>query len=124
LAAFAKGNAAANPEYVGTKVLKILGSMAQAGLMKRDMLLNAFVRYKVADHSRLRLDKVLQLDRALVDLLAKEEPDPEGWMRCHSPPEPAVFATNNSSLPSSLCAVCSEASAGTDADLPAPMGSN
>ena len=80
LAAFAKGNAAANPEYVGTKVLKILGSMAQAGLMKRDMLLNAFVRYKVADHSRLRLDKVLQLDRALVDLLAKEEPDPEGWM--------------------------------------------
>ena len=33
--------------------------MAQAGLMKRDMLLNAFVRHKVADHSRLRLDRVL-----------------------------------------------------------------
>lgn len=80
LAQFAKGNAAANPEFVGAKVLKILGSMAQAGLMKRDMLLNAFVRYKVADHSRLRLDRVLRLDRALVDMLAKEEPDPEGWM--------------------------------------------
>lgn len=80
LAGFAKGNAAANPEFVGAKVLKILGSMAQAGLMKRDMLLNAFIRYKVADHSRLRLDRVLQLDRALVDILAREEPDPEGWM--------------------------------------------
>jgi ATP-dependent DNA helicase RecQ len=77
---YAKGNAGTNPEYVSAKVLKILGSMAQAGLMKRDMLLNAFVRYKVADHSRLRLDRVLQLDRGLVDLLAKEEPDPEGWM--------------------------------------------
>jgi ATP-dependent DNA helicase RecQ len=80
LTQFAKGNAAANPEYVSAKVLKVLGSMAQAGLMKRDMLLNAFVRYNVADHSRLRLDKVLQLDRALVDLLTREEPDPEGWM--------------------------------------------
>lgn len=77
---YARGNAAANPEYISAKVLKILGSMAQTGLMKRDMLLNAFVRYKVADHSRLRLDRVLQLDRALVDLLAREEPDPEGWM--------------------------------------------
>jgi len=79
-AEFAKANAAANPEFISAKVLKIMGSMAQAGLMKRDMLLNAYVRYKVADHSRLRLDRVLQLDRRLVDLLAEEEPDPEGWM--------------------------------------------
>jgi ATP-dependent DNA helicase RecQ len=79
---YAKGNPAAlaNPEYVSAKVLKILGSMAQAGLMKRDMLLNAFVRHKVADHSRLRLDRVLALDRRLVDALAIEQPDPEGWM--------------------------------------------
>lgn len=77
---YATDNPAASPEYISAKILKILGSMAQAGLMKRDMLLNAFVRHKVADHSRVRLDKVLQLDRALVDLLAREEPDPEGWM--------------------------------------------
>lgn len=79
---YAKGNpvALANPEYVSAKVLKILSSMAQAGLMKRDLLLNAFMRYKVADHSRLRLDRVLALDRKLVDVLAVEEPDPEGWM--------------------------------------------
>lgn len=79
---YARGNPAAlaNPEYVSAKVLKMLSSMAQAGLMKRDLLLNAFVRYKVADHSRLRLDRVLALDRRLVDVLAMEEPDPEGWM--------------------------------------------
>jgi ATP-dependent DNA helicase RecQ len=74
------GGAAVNPEYVSAKVLKVLGSMAQAGIMKRDMLLNAYVRYKVADHSHLRLERLLQLDRAMVDLLAREEPDPEGWL--------------------------------------------
>jgi ATP-dependent DNA helicase RecQ len=69
-----------SPEFISAKVLKILGSMAQAGLVKRDTLLNAFVRYKVADHSRLRLDRVLQVDRKLLDMLAEEEPDPEAWL--------------------------------------------
>ena len=77
---FAKGNPSANPEFISGKVLDIMGSMAQAGLMKRDLLLNAFVRHKVTDHSRLRLDRVMQLDRRLVAMLAEEEPDPEGWM--------------------------------------------
>ncbi len=79
-AQLAKGRPTANPEYISAKVLRILGDMARAGLMKRDLLLNAFVRYNVADHSRVRLDSVLRVDRALVDLLAREEPDPEGWM--------------------------------------------
>lgn len=70
----------ANPEYVSAKVLKTLGGMAQAGLLKRDTLLNAFVRHKVADPSRHRFDRIVQIDRKLVDLLAVEEPDPEGWM--------------------------------------------
>jgi ATP-dependent DNA helicase RecQ len=70
----------AGPEYISAKVLKVLGSMAQVGLMKRDTLLNAYVRHKVSDHSRLRLDRVLQLDRKLLEVLALEEPDPEGWM--------------------------------------------
>lgn len=75
-----RGPGGANPEYISAKVLKTLGSMAQAGLLKRDTLLNAFVRHKVADHSRIRFDRVVHLDRRLVDLLATEEPDPEGWM--------------------------------------------
>jgi ATP-dependent DNA helicase RecQ len=82
LASHAKGNpaASANPEYLSAKVFKTLGSMTQAGLMKRDMRLTAFVRHKVVDHSRLRLDQVLAADRKLVDVLALEEPDPEGWL--------------------------------------------
>lgn len=81
-ASYAKGNptASANPEYLSAKVFKILGSMAQAGLMKRDMRLTAFVRHKVPDHSRLRLDHVLAADRKLVDVMALAEPDPEGWL--------------------------------------------
>ncbi len=69
-----------SPEMVSAKIIKVLRSMAETGLMKRDMLLNAFVRHKVSDHSRVRLDRVLHLDRRLVDLMATEEPDPEGWM--------------------------------------------
>jgi ATP-dependent DNA helicase RecQ len=82
LASYAKGNrpASANPEFLSAKVFKTLGSMTQAGLMKRDMRLTAFVRHKVVDHSRLRLDHVLAADRKLVDVMALEQPDPEGWL--------------------------------------------
>lgn len=76
----AQGPGTASPEFLSAKVLKTLGSMAQVGLLKRDLLLNAFVRHKVADPSRLRLERVLRLERLLLDLLATEEPDPEGWM--------------------------------------------
>jgi len=72
--------ALANPEFVSAKIFKVLGSMTQAGLMKRDMQLTAFVRHKVTDHSRLRLDRITATDRKLLDVLALEEPDPEGWM--------------------------------------------
>ena len=71
---------ALNPEFIGAKILKTLGGMAQAGLVKRDTLLNAFVRHKIADSSRDRLNQVSQADRKLTDLLAVEEPDPEAWM--------------------------------------------
>jgi ATP-dependent DNA helicase RecQ len=67
-------------DYVSAKIIRILRNLAQAGLVKRDTLLNAFISYKVPNHSRIRLDLVLATDRKLVDLLATEEPDPEGWM--------------------------------------------
>jgi ATP-dependent DNA helicase RecQ len=70
----------ASPEYLSARILKILTSMAQVGLMKRDTLLNAFVSHKVVNHSRLRLNRILLTDRKLADLLAVEAPDPEGWM--------------------------------------------
>jgi ATP-dependent DNA helicase RecQ len=79
---YAKANswASANPEFLSGKILKLLGSMTEVGLMKRDMRLTAFVRHKVADHSRLRLDRVAAVDKKLIDVLALEQPDPEGWM--------------------------------------------
>ena len=77
---YAKGAASASPEFLSGRILRILGSMAHAGVMKRDLMLTAFVRHQVADHSRLRLDRIAALDRKLVDVLALEEPDPEGWL--------------------------------------------
>jgi ATP-dependent DNA helicase RecQ len=62
------------------RVLKTLNDMAEAGLIKRDLMLTAFVRYKVAGHSLLALDKVCELETAFLKLLQEEEPDPEGWL--------------------------------------------
>ena len=39
------------PEYLSARILKILRSMAEQKFLKRDLLLNAFIRFKVVDHS-------------------------------------------------------------------------
>jgi ATP-dependent DNA helicase RecQ len=67
-------------EYLSAKVLKVLDSMMGVGVLKKDTLLTAFVRYKVADHSAVRLQRALHADRELVKLLAEQAPDPEGWL--------------------------------------------
>ncbi len=80
---FAHGYAAGSrpaPEYISARILKILRSMAENKLVKRDLLLNAFVRYKVADHSGIRLAEVLHTERSMLSLLSESEPDPEGWL--------------------------------------------
>jgi len=61
-------------------ILTILNDMAEVGLIKRDLLLTAFVRYKVANHSLLALEKVCSLETAMLKLLQEEEPDAEGWL--------------------------------------------
>ena len=61
-------------------VLRILYEMTEAGLIKQGILLNAFVRYKVGDHSRMRFDKVCALERAMLKLMQEAEPDAEGWL--------------------------------------------
>ncbi len=61
-------------------ILKTLNDMASAGLIRRDLLLTAFVRYKVANHSLLALEKVNELEVTLLKVLQEEEPDPEGWL--------------------------------------------
>ena len=62
------------------RVLKTLNDMAEVGLIKRDLLLTAFVRYQVANHSQLVLGQVLALERAMLKLMQAEEPDGEGWL--------------------------------------------
>jgi len=62
------------------RVLIVLNQMAEAGLIRRDLLLTAFVRYKVGGHSQRRLEEVVILETALLKLLQQEEPDPEGWL--------------------------------------------
>ncbi len=69
-----------SPEFVSAKALRILDSMTKVGLLKKDMLLSAYVRYKVADHSGVRLAGVIEAERQLIDLLRELEPDPEGWL--------------------------------------------
>ena len=61
-------------------VLRVLHEMAEAGLIKQGILLNAFVRYKVSDHSRLRFEKICLLEQAMLKLMQESEPDAEGWL--------------------------------------------
>jgi ATP-dependent DNA helicase RecQ len=67
-------------EYLTAKIFKVLGAMTGVGLLKKDTLLSAFVRHKIADHSALRLARIEVIDRALLALLSEEAPDPEGWV--------------------------------------------
>jgi ATP-dependent DNA helicase RecQ len=68
------------PEYLSAKILKVLDTMTGVGVLKKDTLLTAFIRYKVADHSSKRLERVLRTDREFLKILSEEAPDPEGWM--------------------------------------------
>jgi ATP-dependent DNA helicase RecQ len=61
-------------------VLRVLHEMAEAGLIKQGLLLNAYVRYKVGDHSRLRFEKVCSLEQAMLKVMQEAEPDAEGWL--------------------------------------------
>jgi len=67
-------------EYLSAKVLKVLDAMMGVGVLKKDTLLTAYVRYKVADHAGIRLERVLAVDREFLKILCEEEPDPEGWL--------------------------------------------
>lgn len=62
------------------EVLRVLHAMTEAGLIKQGILMNAFVRYKVGDHSRIRFDKVCKLEKAMLQLMQETEPEAEGWL--------------------------------------------
>lgn len=62
------------------RVIKTLNDMAEAGLIKRDLMMTAYIRHKVANNSRLALKRVQDLERAMLKLLQEEAPDGEGWL--------------------------------------------
>ncbi len=59
----------------GSMVLRTLNDMATAGLIKKSMILSAFVRHKVSAHSRLLLKRVCELERGMLDLMQEQAPE-------------------------------------------------
>ncbi|MFO1520727.1 MAG: RecQ family ATP-dependent DNA helicase [Kiritimatiellia bacterium] len=67
-------------EFLSAKILKTLEAMSGAGLLRKDTLLTAYVRHKVANHSSVRLERVVRADHEMIRLLEEQVPDPEGWL--------------------------------------------
>ena len=61
-------------------VMRILNEMAHAGLIDQDLLLSAYIRYNVSNHAGILFDSICALERALLDRMQEQEPDPEGWL--------------------------------------------
>jgi ATP-dependent DNA helicase RecQ len=59
-------------------VLKILNDMVNAGLIKKDTLLSAFVKVRCANASEAELAELCRLEQAMLAILREEEPDAEG----------------------------------------------
>lgn len=62
-------------ETASQRVIRTLYDMAAAGLIKKQLLMTAFVRYKVANASQEVLRQVCALERAMLDLLREQAPD-------------------------------------------------
>jgi ATP-dependent DNA helicase RecQ len=63
----------------GGLVMRVLNHMATAGLIDQDLMLTAYIRYKVGSHSRLIFERVCALEIGMLDRLREEDPDVEDW---------------------------------------------
>jgi ATP-dependent DNA helicase RecQ len=61
-------------------VMRILNDMANAGLVKKDTLLSAYVKVRCANASDKIFAEVCALENAMIDVLREAEPDAEGWL--------------------------------------------
>ncbi len=68
------------PADVSATVFKVLDTLANCRVVKRDTLLTALVRHKVAEPSRARLQRSDRMETAMIERLVEAAPDPEGWM--------------------------------------------
>jgi ATP-dependent DNA helicase RecQ len=59
------------------EVIRTLHTMAEAGLIQKNLLLTAYVRYKVTNSSAALLQKIITLELGLLKTLQKQAPDAE-----------------------------------------------
>ncbi|MGR9043680.1 MAG: RecQ family ATP-dependent DNA helicase [Gammaproteobacteria bacterium] len=62
-------------ETASQRVIRSLYDMAEAGLIRKSLLLTAFIRYKVANSSAVMLDRLCRLERAMIEALREQAPD-------------------------------------------------
>ncbi len=62
-------------ETASQRVIRTLYDMAEAGIIQKNMLLTAFVRYKVKNASNLLLKQICTLENAFVQCLQEQAPD-------------------------------------------------
>ena len=63
-------------EYqAGQMILRTLYDMAKSGLIHKSTLLSAFIRFKVASHSRSRLKNISALEKGMLELMEEQAPD-------------------------------------------------
>jgi ATP-dependent DNA helicase RecQ len=64
------------------QVMRTLHGMAEAGLIKQGLLLTAFVRHKVKNHSELIFERVCALEGAMLKIMRESAPDAAeaGWL--------------------------------------------
>jgi len=62
-------------ETASQRVIRTLFDMSQSGIIQKNLLLTAFVRYKVKNASSSLLDKICLLENALVKMLQEQAPD-------------------------------------------------
>ena len=59
------------------RVIRILHDMAEAGLVKQGLLLSAFVRHKIADSSKRRLERACAVETTMLETMQELAPDAE-----------------------------------------------
>jgi ATP-dependent DNA helicase RecQ len=62
-------------ESASQRVIRTLYDMTAQGLIQQNLLLTAFVRYKISDSSLHRLEKICPLERAMIETMREQAPD-------------------------------------------------
>ena len=72
------GDGAGGKDTTATKeVLRTLHEMTSAGLLERGIYFTAWVRHRIRDRSVDRLVRIVEVERAMADILREENPDAE-----------------------------------------------